>query len=63
MLSTDGALAAETPTAASDLKIILSGKFLEPGQILDGEQLSSQFVRSQLQLNNTCLAGMCAKPV
>ena len=33
---TDGALAAETPTAASDLKIILSGKFLEPGQVLDG---------------------------
>lgn len=36
-LPTDGALAAETPTAASDLKIILSGKFLEPGQVLDGK--------------------------
>lgn len=31
----DGALALETPTSPSDLKIILSGKFLESSQILD----------------------------
>ena len=32
----DGALALETPSSPSDLKIILSGKFLEPTQVLDG---------------------------
>lgn len=33
---TDGALASETPTTPADLKIILSGKFLEASQVLDG---------------------------
>ena len=32
----DGALALETPASPSDLKIILSGKFLESSQVLDG---------------------------
>ena len=33
---TDGALASETPATSADLKIILSGKFLEASQVLDG---------------------------
>ena len=45
----DGALALETPTSPSDLKIILSGKFLESSQILDGMPFA---VHSQHQITN-----------
>ena len=36
----DGALASDVPSSPVDLKVILSGKFLEPGQVLDGMYLT-----------------------
>ncbi len=45
----DGALALETPASASDLKIILSGKFLESSQVLDGKPFA---ICSQQQITN-----------
>ena len=35
----EGALASETPSSPADLKIILSGKFLEANQVLDGNHI------------------------
>lgn len=51
----DGALALETPASPSDLKIILSGKFLEPSQILDDLRPSMGDPKSDFTVTMHCV--------
>ncbi|KAL3135369.1 hypothetical protein ABBQ32_007557 [Trebouxia sp. C0010 RCD-2024] len=56
----DGALALETPTCPADLKIILSGKFLEASQVLDDLRPSMGDPKSDFIVTMHCVVRAAA---